>query len=182
MEAEYRLGLTRASGVEAVAKLEPLLSDPMFLETIVKTKVGAIANTQPHYIDYITQTGFRLAHMLDPLTFFTAFVEGYEMIPPHEQHDSLTFDEMGAAQKSIDEYVTEEEDGNSVKLTVNFVGLSQKIKEDSPEFAEWLNEHINAMESGKIETTLGILLAIAPFYFRAETRRLSAQLANFGIE
>lgn len=182
LEGEFRVGI-EATAISAVeTDWAPFTGNEALLSAIVRGRIAYIKQAQPEYMKFLSTTGFEYAFGNDATTFATAVVTAYEMVPQALRDERFTQDEMNAAHESIHEYITREEGEDGVAITINFNALQQKIGEDSPEFIAWVEKHIDAMEDDtkKADTLFGLLLAVAPFYFRNEKRKLIHELSQFG--
>lgn len=183
-ESEYRLGIESHMIDDATDRIAPFVEDTQLLGAVAKGRIATIRKVQPEYVRFLSMTGFEFSQGLNPLTFASAVVLGYEMLPEEARNERFTHDEISASYESVQEYITREESGDAVHITINFRGLKEKLENDSPEFIEWVDKFVDALddEKKKADTLFGLLLAVAPFYFRAEARRLAHELSQFGKE
>lgn len=181
-EGEMRLGISQGMIDEAQARVAPFIDDTNLLEAVVKGRIAVISQQQPAYVDFVTNTGFEVANGINPLTFTGAIMLAYEMVPEAARNERFNSDEVSAMRASFHEYITRVVSEDSVSITIDCATLMGKLEEDSPDFIIWLNKLIDDLdgEEKKADTMFGFLLGVAPFYFRAETRKLSHEVAHFG--
>lgn len=181
-ETEFRLGIEQSLIDDVSTRVSAFIEDTQMLEIAARGRLAVMKKEQPEYVQFLAMTGFEISQAINPLTYATAVVMGYEMVPKEARSERFTQDEMNASYVSVQEYITRDENDDEVLITINLQGLKGKLEKDSPDFIKWLDTFVDSLDDDKkkADVLLGFLLAVAPFYFRAEARNLAHELSQFG--
>ncbi len=103
----------------------------------------------------------------------------YEMVPDEIRRKQLEPNHIEAMHQSLIEHV-EKSDQPGTYLDIHW--LTDKLKDDSPPYIEWLGTVVSGIEDmdDKQDFVLGSTIVVAAFYTRSDAEILAETIDSFG--
>ena len=106
--------------------------------------------------------------------FNIAVAMTYKMIPRNHLQKTLSKNEVASINQRLKETMTVETINGQHQARINLDWLEIKLEKDSPDFSKWMNGIVEELPTNtdRSDFIFGSLLAIMPFYLRAEAEDL----------
>lgn len=143
------------------------------LNEYIDFQLDIIDSEQPELYAFLAFAEDRL-RIRDQFSYSMGVVLSYRMIPDQHRNVVLSTDQLQVVLSTIRESI-QSEDGERGTLGISW--FTEKMSKDSQPYAEWLDRVKTDMgdEQAVNDFVLGSFLVVAPFYMRAEAKRLEEQ-------